>query len=144
MTREQAEKITWLLVQGLEMAVGLRPPGQLLTELATREAGEPFCLGEEEAEGILFSFSGGVADCIAQQPDGVPFGDIGVLLGKSIAACPLLKRFKCISGTETIRATVVGAGTYTTSISGSTAERFTTLPSMARLPRSTAIPPVVL
>ena len=31
-----------------------------------------------------------------------------------------MKRFTCISGSETIRATVVGAGTYTTSISGST------------------------
>ena len=61
-----------------------------------------------------------MADCIAQQPDSVPYGDIGTLLGRSIANGEVLRRFKCISGSETIRATVVGAGTYTTSISGST------------------------
>ncbi len=66
-------------------------------------------------------FSGGVADCIWRADgDPVPYGDIGVLLGRSIAGSGLLQAIPAIRGRETIRATVVGAGTYTTGISGST------------------------
>ncbi|MBE6940643.1 MAG: ethanolamine utilization protein EutA [Ruminococcaceae bacterium] len=66
-------------------------------------------------------FSGGVADCI-RQTDGetLRYGDIGVLLGASIRSHPVLKQQPWLDAGETIRATVVGAGTYTTSISGST------------------------
>lgn len=49
-----------------------------------------------------------------------PFGDIGVLLGRSIAAGDICRRFPARRGEETIRATVVGAGMFTTTISGST------------------------
>ena len=44
----------------------------------------------------------------------------GVLLGRSIAANPDLAALPRLEAAETIRATVVGAGTYTTTISGST------------------------
>ena len=54
-------------------------------------------------------FSGGVADCMEQTgQDPLRYGDIGILLGQSLRP------------EETIRATVVGAGSYTTSVSGST------------------------
>ena len=53
-------------------------------------------------------------------PEDIPHGDIGVFLGRSIRNSLLLKEVAQIRGAETIRATVVGAGTYTTSISGST------------------------
>jgi len=54
-------------------------------------------------------FSGGVADCMEQTgQDLLRYGDIGILLGQSLRP------------EETIRATVVGAGSYTTSVSGST------------------------
>lgn len=66
-------------------------------------------------------FSGGVADCIyTPGGDYLRYGDIGVLLGEAIRAGRLYSDFRLIPPRETIRATVVGAGTYTTSISGST------------------------
>ena len=66
-------------------------------------------------------FSGGVADCIYERKaDDFPFGDIGVLLGRAVRTSALFKNYKVIGGGETIRATVIGAGTYTTTISGST------------------------
>jgi len=79
-------------------------------------------------------FSGGVADCIAAKEPGIPYGDIGVLLGRSIARGAIMRRFRCIFGGETIRATVVGAGTYTTSISGSTIDYASGLLPMKNIP----------
>ncbi len=66
-------------------------------------------------------FSGGVADYIyGSEPDKLKFSDIGVLLGEAVRKSRIFSAFKVIKATETIRATVVGAGTYTTSVSGST------------------------
>ncbi len=65
-------------------------------------------------------FSGGVADQIHDpSPQDIPYGDIGVFLGRSIRKSSLMS-IPVLQGSETIRATVVGAGTYTTTISGST------------------------
>lgn len=84
---------------------------------------------------FTISFSGGVADCIyAQQSDksntenscysgntdSFYYGDIGILLGQAIADSILCKELEVVKSTETIRATVVGAGSHTTEISGST------------------------
>ena len=68
------------------------------------------------------TYSGGVADCIYQkmEDDVFRFGDVGVLLGKAIRADPDLNRVELCQAAETIRATVVGAGTHTTEVSGST------------------------
>jgi len=68
------------------------------------------------------SFSGGVADCInrASVGDEFEYGDIGILLGIGIRNSNLMKEKTVISGAETIRATVVGAGSHTTQVSGST------------------------
>ena len=68
------------------------------------------------------TYSGGVADCIYQEMEGdvFRFGDIGILLGKAIRADPDLSRVERFTSIETIRATVVGAGTHTTEVSGST------------------------
>lgn len=66
-------------------------------------------------------FSGGVAESIYfDKTDIYSFGDIGTLLGNSIKKTDLMKAYHVISAGEMIRATVVGAGTYTTTISGST------------------------
>lgn len=69
------------------------------------------------------SFTGGVADYIYNnqaEADLYKFGDIGILLGYEIKA--ILNEFasKVIMPEETIMATVVGAGTQTMDISGST------------------------
>lgn len=66
-------------------------------------------------------FSGGVADLIYHESaDTWAYGDIGVLLGRAIRESRLFTDFQKMEPGETIRATVVGAGTYTTMISGST------------------------
>lgn len=67
------------------------------------------------------AFSGGVADCV-RRPDSEDFRyrDIGVLLGRSIAAGRLVSSVRNLVSDETIRATVIGAGSFTTTLSGST------------------------
>lgn len=68
------------------------------------------------------SFSGGVADAIVE---GVPdnefkYGDIGILLGRALRQSKIFSQKQVIKSAETIRATVVGAGSHTTDVSGST------------------------
>ena len=67
------------------------------------------------------SFSGGVADCMWEPPaDWLAYGDIGPLLGPAVKARFEGLGYRLIRGAETIRATVVGAGSHSTDISGST------------------------
>ena len=68
------------------------------------------------------SFSGGVADLIYDDYNGDEFkyGDIGIILGKEIKKAFDAAEVKYVKVGETIGATVVGAGNYTTEISGST------------------------
>lgn len=68
------------------------------------------------------SFSGGVADCInaPENNDDYQYGDLGKLLGRAIRRSQIPQRMKILPAAETIRATVVGAGSHTTDISGST------------------------
>ena len=104
------------LTQALEMAAGLRPQTELFAQLWTQECGEPWenC---ERAE--VISFSGGVADCIEDEKPPFAYGDIGPALGKTIRKS-LLCRGEYRLGTETIRATVIGAGCHSAQLSGST------------------------
>ena len=68
------------------------------------------------------TFSGGVADYVYKQgtEEIFKYGDIGILLGKAISKSNLCTKIKVKKSIETIRATVVGAGSHTTEISGST------------------------
>ena len=68
------------------------------------------------------TFSGGVADYIYgnDHSDYFKYGDIGVLLGEEIKNSILTTELNLEAAVETIRATVVGAGSHTTDISGST------------------------
>ncbi|HFI0508010.1 TPA: ethanolamine ammonia-lyase reactivating factor EutA [Streptococcus suis] len=69
------------------------------------------------------SFSGGVADAVFQTDRSVSefhYGDIGILLGKAISQSKIFSDKTVIESVETIRATVVGAGSHTTEVSGST------------------------
>ncbi|MCL2669786.1 MAG: ethanolamine ammonia-lyase reactivating factor EutA, partial [Syntrophaceae bacterium] len=70
----------------------------------------------------IFTFSGGVADCIykADDFDALQFGDIGVWLGKALRASRFFSAAKVEVPAETIRATVVGAGNHSMDVSGST------------------------
>lgn len=74
------------------------------------------------------TFSGGVADCIREAAFSTGnvlrllerYGDIGPILGLAIAESPDFQKVQICQAKETIRATVVGAGTHTTTVSGST------------------------
>ena len=69
----------------------------------------------------FISFSGGVADCYYKNmTENDKFGDLGVALAKALRRRGQNESFQVITPSETIRATVVGAGTYTTEVSGST------------------------
>ena len=68
-----------------------------------------------------FSYSGGVADCIGKDVDNIyEYLDIGLLFGDEIKRSETYRENKIIETQETIRATVVGAGSHTMDISGST------------------------
>ena len=113
---DQILAIARILTSALEMAAGLREPTPLLDRLLTREAGSWQIPREEE---LVISFSGGVADCIQTKNDPLAFGDMGPELGQAIAQSRLCRGMYRL-GTETIRATVIGAGCHSTQLSGST------------------------
>lgn len=117
-TLEDLTKITDKMADLLAQAMFLKPQEPLLRKIQTPESS---WLDLQGVKIDRICFSGGVADCMTSDSvDPVPFGDIGILLGRSIARGELVRTIPSIQGVETIRATVVGAGTYTTSISGST------------------------
>ncbi len=69
------------------------------------------------------SFSGGVADYIGKNTENdnlFKYDDLGIILANKITNSSLFKNYKIVKADETIRATVVGAGSHTTDISGST------------------------
>lgn len=108
--------IAQTLVQALEMAAGLREPTELVKKLRTAELGEHRgCC----AEGATISFSGGVADCIESDKAPFAYGDIGPILGRCIRKSRLCQGSYRL-GSETIRATVIGAGCHSAQLSGST------------------------
>ncbi|MBQ7871807.1 MAG: ethanolamine ammonia-lyase reactivating factor EutA, partial [Oscillospiraceae bacterium] len=66
-------------------------------------------------------FSGGVADLIGPEPrPDLAYGDLGVLLGRAIHRSRLCRAGQYRRAAETIRATVIGAGSHSTELSGST------------------------
>nr|WP_307775583.1 ethanolamine ammonia-lyase reactivating factor EutA [uncultured Cetobacterium sp.] len=72
--------------------------------------------------GEFVSFSGGVADCIYNNISTFDkkYKDIGIYLGEAIRDVFNKNNIKIVKLGETIGATVVGAGSHTTEISGST------------------------
>ena len=115
-TENQRQTLAELLASALEMAAGRRAVTPLLSGLMTEEAVQPWVPPEEP---VVVSFSGGVADCVAQEMPDLDFGDLGPELGRAIRKSSLC-RGDYILGTETIRATVIGAGCHSTQLSGST------------------------
>ena len=112
--RADAQKLTAVtdkMARLLSQAAGLAPREELLLRVLT-----PGSSGMIDAKPVdRIYFSGGVADCMDKEKELFRYGDIGILLGRSIsrnrefAACGKVR-----GGAETIRATVVGTGTYTT------------------------------
>lgn len=113
-SREEVLELARQLVQALEMAAGLRTEGGLLGRLQTPEAGK-----FQAPAGVIISFSGGVADCVERRAGWLEYGDMGPELGQAIRES-LLCREAYVLGSETIRATVIGAGCHSAQLSGST------------------------
>lgn len=113
-TLENLRPLLEILVQVLEEACGRRLRTALLDRFITDRTVE---LTQQKP---MLSFSGGVADCMTEsQGDWMQFGDIGVLLGQMIRQSRLCED-GFVLGSETLRATVIGAGSYSTQLSGST------------------------
>lgn len=110
------EQLADTLVSALEMAAGLRQRTELLDRLWTKESGPVWPSPPAEC---VISFSGGVADCIKKDDPDFAFGDIGPILGRAIRKSRLCAGEYRL-GDETIRATVIGAGSHSTQLSGST------------------------
>lgn len=114
---EDLKRVLNKMVEVLEGILGVREGGKELKLMLT--AGKDL---KRNFKIDCLTFSGGVADYIYSEDYSNPFkyGDIGIFLGRAIKNSMLLEKFKIRRPVETIRATVVGAGTHTTDISGST------------------------
>lgn len=103
------------MTQALLEAAGLREQTDCLRHFITNQT---VCLNGPVD---IVSFSGGVADCMWEPPnEPFAYGDVGVLLGARVRAAFQSAGAELIRGSETIRATVVGAGAHSTDVSGST------------------------
>ncbi len=110
-------RITDAMADILAQSVGLKEFTPLAEGVRTRTSSKDML--RQPIERICFS--GGVADCVKSTSDDLfAFGDIGILLGRSIRSNPYFAKARQIEASQTIRATVVGAGTYTMNLSGST------------------------
>ena len=114
--RGEVEELAEKLVQALEMVGGLREKSELLEKLRTKEAESHW---PDVPTGTVISFSGGVADGIESEKVWLEFGDMGPELGRAIRKSRLCQG-EYVLGTETIRATVIGAGSHSAQLSGST------------------------
>ena len=112
-------KICDVMARHLAMSVGLVPKDDEHMSLYTND-GTP--IGDNvKPDGIMFS--GGVADVIyypKNNEDPFRYNDIGPILADAINESADFRKIKRFDAVETIRATVVGAGTHTTKVSGST------------------------
>lgn len=116
MTLENLRKITSRMSKILEEVIGIRAMSpQLQLMLTGNDLRRDYDID-------YVSFSGGVADCIYEKnvENFFKYGDIGIILGQSIKDSNIVKKKNILKAAETIRATVVGAGSHTTDISGST------------------------
>ena len=103
------------LVAVLENSIGLGTQSPFYQLLVTNH---PLRKGEELP---IVTFSGGVADCLNTTSSNLfKYGDIGLLLGKYLRKSLIFSEKEVLESAETIRATVVGAGSHTAEISGST------------------------
>jgi len=111
-------KLTSEMAKQLAMAVGLVPKDSKHKSMYTND-GDPID-DDIKIDGI--TFSGGVADVVYNPTTNDPFRfkDIGPLLGDAIVEDGYFDSIKTYRSQETIRATVVGVGTHTTEVSGST------------------------
>lgn len=115
--RGDLDHLIQILVDVLEQAIGLDTENPYFEYLQTNHG------LKLNYDLRCVSFSGGVADAINEDlllGNEFKYGDIGILLGRAIRQSKIFTDKKVIDSLETIRATVVGAGSHTTDVSGST------------------------
>ena len=111
----QRAKLAGRMAEVLEEAAGLRER-TALHEALTVEHSLPMGISPE-----LFTFSGGVADCVyGTARDSVRFRDLGEDLGRAVARSRFFSEQRVLRPAETSHATVIGAGAYSVAVSGST------------------------
>ena len=99
----------------LEEAAALREPSSLYEALLV-EHGLPAGIRPD-----IYTFSGGVANCIYETPVNPLFSDdLGSYLGKALQESRFFTQGRVFKPKETQHATVIGAGVYSMSLSGST------------------------
>lgn len=116
-TIENTKPIVNIMVDLLMESIGLKTQTPLFDFIITNKSINI----DEDIKNV--SFSGGVADYIyydGEIKDYFEYSDLGILLGQAIKNCEYLKKVNIVKSMETIRATVVGAGSHTTEVSGST------------------------
>jgi ethanolamine utilization protein EutA len=117
--RDVLETVCEAMCGLLEMSLGLRPKSSFYPQILTEPGKDLAAISPTCA----LCFSGGVADYVygnQQEEDVFRYGDIGILLGRAIRSSKLLANLPQFESRETIRATVVGAGSHIIGISGST------------------------
>ncbi|MBI9090860.1 MAG: ethanolamine ammonia-lyase reactivating factor EutA [Desulfobacterium sp.] len=116
LSMEAIEAIALRMTGILEEVIGVVPATEALATMVTDKD-----LKRDYAIDYI-TFSGGVADCITTNREGNDFqyNDLGRFLGRAIAKSRIFTEKQVLESAETIRATVVGAGSHTTDISGST------------------------
>lgn len=115
-TDQQLQPVINCLTQILENSIGLGQKSPYFDLFITNHGLNP----ENQIDGV--TFSGGVADCLNETlpDDEFRYGDIGLLLGNAVRHSLIFKEKDVYPSIETIRATVVGAGSHTTDVTGST------------------------
>lgn len=110
-------KITKRMGQLIFESVGIFPKTELYRKIVTDK---DFRKNIKDIK--YYSFTGGVADFIygRKEEDKFKYNDIGVILGEEILKIIEENQINLKQLSETIGATVVGAGNHTTEISGST------------------------
>ena len=114
LTQPEAMALARRLAAVLEMAAGLREKNGDFAHFTTQGTEIP-----QPVSGAVLSFSGGVADCIGRDVPWLEYGDLGPLLGRAIRESALCRGAYRL-GSQTIRATVIGAGCHACLLSGST------------------------
>lgn len=101
----------------------IEPVHSELTDVSTTNSSKPIRMNERVQ---YVAFSGGVADCYYRnEQDLRAYNDLGPAIARALheqvdAQAVRPGAFRVVEPKETIRATVVGAGTYMTEVSGST------------------------
>ena len=139
--REEVYVLCEKLTSALEAAAGFREEDELTEKLLTKgtvianqsadwcgnlQGYAEYCGGlprraraPRNDTNLVISFSGGVADCIETEKPWLAYCDMGPELGMAIRKSRLCQG-EYVLGTETIRATVIGAGSHSAQLSGST------------------------